>query len=312
MASKQCPSLPTELWTQILQNLNDDEDLPSLWKSCRHVSTAFRDTAESIFRERHLPKTRFYFYLGARGLDVNQTDEEDYEERLQVCHLAAGFDFLSLSEDGITATFAVNTDDLPEILQPRARKRLREYVGNMDIEAPKHTVQIRRDVNDGPIPGLSIDYEKLTLSCNWRELFGAFYTEEYLCDKFTAKALEKRATWLEELKAQVDRKELNPMEVMKKALTAFEDDSKDCRKLARRARICWQFKIHDGTEWDFGRDGDEAVERGCLAKLQKIRFSASLEVFSDEESGDDDGDEETESDEDEDDEWEDTDSDGDN
>ncbi|KAG4433100.1 hypothetical protein IFR05_011418 [Cadophora sp. M221] len=245
---------------------------------------------------------------------LDRSDEDDDAERVRrMGHLAAGFDFSSLSEDGITATFTVDVDDLPEILHTRARRRLREYVSDMDIEAPKHTVQIRRDVNDGPIPGLSIDYEKLELSCNWRELFGAFYTEEYLYHKFTLKALEKRAAWLEELKAKVDRKELNPMAVMKKALMAFEDDSKDSRKLARRARICWQFKKHDGTEWDFGRDGDEDVERVCLAEIQKTRFSASLEIFNDEESeDDDDGDEETESDEEVDDEWEDTDSDGDN
>ncbi|KAH7327328.1 hypothetical protein BKA65DRAFT_510401 [Rhexocercosporidium sp. MPI-PUGE-AT-0058] len=304
MASKQCPTLPNELWTQILQNFNSDEDLPTLWKCCRHVSTAFRDAADSIFRDQHLPTTTFCFYLGEFLSDGS--DEEDYER-----HLVAEFHFSSLSEDGTTATFAVDADDLPDNLYPRVRKRLREYVGDMDIEVPKHTIQIRRDVNDGPIPGLSVDYDKLELSCKWQELFGAFYTEEYLYHKFTANALEERASWLAELKAKVDRKELDPMAVMQKALTAFADDSKDCRKLARRARICWQFKEHDGTEWDFGRDGNEAEERKCLVELQKVRFSASLEDFSDEEGGDD-GDEETESEEEEDAGWEDTDSDGDN
>ncbi|KAK0104272.1 hypothetical protein ONS96_005364 [Cadophora gregata f. sp. sojae] len=310
MATSQCPSLPNELWTQILENLRADEDLPTLWKSCRNVSTIFRDAAESIFREQHLPKTNIYFFLGEFLAD--NSDEEDHEERLEIRHLVADFNFSSLSEDRATATFTVDTDELPENLHPRVRKRLREYVNNMNIEVPRHTVQIRRDVNDGPIPGLTMDYDKLELSCDWRELFGAFYSEEYLYHKFTAKALTDRALWLTELKSKVDRGELDPMKVMTQALTAFADDSKDCRKLARRVRIGWQFKKHDGTEWDFGRDGDEAEEKRCLAELQKFRHFSSLEEFSDDDSEEGDEEEDDKSDDNEEDEWEDTDTDGDN
>ncbi|KAK0102617.1 hypothetical protein ONS95_006225 [Cadophora gregata] len=310
MATSQCPSLPNELWTQILENLRADEDLPTLWKSCRNVSTIFRDAAESIFREQHLPKTNIYFFLGEFLAD--NSDEEDHEERLEIRHLVADFNFSSLSEDRATATFTVDTDELPENLHPRVRKRLREYVNNMNIEVPRHTVQIRRDVNDGPIPGWTMDYDKLELSCDWRELFGAFYSEEYLYHKFTAKALTDRALWLTELKSKVDRGELDPMKVMTQALTAFADDSKDCRKLARRVRIGWQFKKHDGTEWDFGRDGDEAEEKRCLAELQKFRHFSSLEEFSDDDSEEGDEEEDDKSDDNEEDEWEDTDTDGDN
>lgn len=73
MATKQCPSLPNELWTQILENLRADEDLPTLWKRCRNVNTAFRDAAETIFREQHLPKTKFYFFLGTSSLNIDKT-----------------------------------------------------------------------------------------------------------------------------------------------------------------------------------------------------------------------------------------------
>lgn len=241
---------------------------------------------------------------------LDESDDEDDGDQYRVRHLGADFDFSSLSEDGITATFTVDTEHLPEDLHPRARRRLREYLGYMDIDFPKHTVEIRRDVNDGPIPGLSIDYDKLELSCNWRELFNAFYTEEYLYHKFTADAIKKRESWVAELKSRVDRGELDPMSVMTKVFTAFGDDTKESRKLARRARICWQFKQKDGTEWDFRRDGDEAEERKCLAELQNVRFQASFAEFSDDGSEEDGGDEENKE-EDEEDEWEDTDSDGD-
>ncbi len=236
-------------------------------------------------------------------MDDGNTSEDD-----EIYHLAAGFEFSELHEDRVTATFAVDNDEISIDLQPRTRKRLKEYLGNIDIEVPQHTVQIRRDVNDGPIPDISMDYEILELSCNWRKLFSAFYSEEYLYHKLTAKQLKLQEPFLADLKAKVDRGEMDPMAVMTKALTAFGDDSKTCRKLARRARIRWQFKEYDGTEWDFERDGNPIGERNRLAELQKIRHFASMEDFSDEGSEEDD-EEDDDSDEDEQDEWEDTDSD---
>ncbi|KAL2060706.1 hypothetical protein VTL71DRAFT_9347 [Oculimacula yallundae] len=306
MATKQRPSLPNELWTQVLGNLTTDEDLPTLWKICRQVSTSFRDAAEAIFIEICLPKTSLLFNLGEYALGTN--DEEGH-------YLVAEFNFTRLAEDTSTAAFAVDFASLADELQPKARQRLRSYLGGTPIEEPKHTVKIRRDVNDGPIPDLKMDYEQLEIICNWRELYAAFYNEEHLYHKFTAKALEQRGPWLEDLRAKVDRGQLDPMAVMTKALTAFGDDSKDCRKFARRARVCWQFKNYDGTEWDFGRDGDEETEQKCLAELQNFRHYSSLEVFSDEESGDDgedDDDSNEDEEEEEEEEWEDTDSDGDN
>jgi DNA-binding XRE family transcriptional regulator len=64
MAANQTATLPNEIWIRVLQNLDNDEEICDLWTTCRHVCTAFRDATESIFRERHLPKTRFHFDLG--------------------------------------------------------------------------------------------------------------------------------------------------------------------------------------------------------------------------------------------------------
>jgi len=63
MAEHQA-ALPYELWIRILQSLDDDESIADLWTTGRHVCTAFKDATESIFRDRHLPKTRFEFDLG--------------------------------------------------------------------------------------------------------------------------------------------------------------------------------------------------------------------------------------------------------
>lgn len=70
MASKQPPTLPNEIWIRVLENLNQEQDIPDAWLSCRHVSTAFKAVVESIFRERHLPKTWIVFYLGTHAIYI--------------------------------------------------------------------------------------------------------------------------------------------------------------------------------------------------------------------------------------------------
>jgi len=104
---------------------------------------------------------------------------------------------------------------------------------------------------------------------------------------------------LSELRAMVDRKEMDPHQVIMKALSSFAEDNTLARKMARRARIKRQFGELDGTEWDFGRDGDASSEENSLKKLQQLRQLASFEEWSDddedeeedEEEDDDDGEE---------------------
>jgi hypothetical protein len=67
MEAPQTFTLPNELWIRVLQDLDNEEDIAVLWTTCRHVCTAFKDATESIFRERHLPKTRINFDLGKKA-----------------------------------------------------------------------------------------------------------------------------------------------------------------------------------------------------------------------------------------------------
>lgn len=62
----QLPKLPTELWIRILSTIKASEsgNLTDLWISMRHVSTAFKEAVESVFRDRYLSKTYIDFLLG--------------------------------------------------------------------------------------------------------------------------------------------------------------------------------------------------------------------------------------------------------
>jgi hypothetical protein len=64
MATKQCPTLPAELWLRVLQNLQKEEDLPDFWTSYRQVCTTFKKAVEAIMRDNHLQMTFIRFALG--------------------------------------------------------------------------------------------------------------------------------------------------------------------------------------------------------------------------------------------------------
>ncbi|KAE8447021.1 hypothetical protein EG329_011155 [Mollisiaceae sp. DMI_Dod_QoI] len=278
-----CPTLPNELWIRVLRSLDTDDDLSFIWITCRHVCSVFKDASESVFLEKLLPKLRIDFQLGdylppMRG-----------GRRQSALPLSCEFEFQHLSEDNNTATLCVDKE-MPDELKPITRKRMRESMAESHLEIPLHIIQIRRDINDGPISGLSIDYDKLELSCNWREVFTAFYGEEFLYHKLLTQAVAGRESWLAELKAKVDKKEMDPQQVIMKAINGFAEDNMLARKMARRARVKRQFAEFDGTEWDFSRDGDEDGEERVLKSLAQLRQFASFEEWSDDEDDVDDED----------------------
>ena len=88
------------------------------------------------------------------------------------------FEFSHLSEDNAQAIFKI--DDTADKYKPEIRKRLRRVLEVRAIEAPQYEIRVHQDINDGPIPGLSVDYENLQLTCDWREMFSIFYGEEQI------------------------------------------------------------------------------------------------------------------------------------
>jgi hypothetical protein len=209
--------------------------------------------------------------------------------------LTADFEFAELSEDGRTATFRLH-DDVPEQLIPPARERMQEYLDNMDIVDPKHTIRIRRDVLDGPIPNISYNKTTFELSCNWRDLFTAFYGEVALARRLTNKWLDSKVAYLEELKAKMVRGEMGAERIISAAILEIGSGEEICRRNARRARIRHQFRGLDGRTWDPDRNGDATKECDALAKLRTLKVLVSNEAFSDEEYSDEWEDDEDEAD----------------
>lgn len=287
--------LPNELWIRVLQNLRADDDLPFLWITCRHVNSVFRHAVESTFQTRLLPKLRINFTLGKNPTRDSQNETNlgtgDYHPPMQSDRRSSGFPlacefkFQSLLEDGKTAILSVY--DLLEKLVPVARKRMREVVSERHIEIPSHNLQIRREVTDGPIPHLSFDGEKMEVSCDWKELFSAFYGEEFLYHSLMGAAIEARKPRLDGLKTMVAEEEMGVEQVIMRVFATFAALDKVARKTARRARIKKQWADID-PEWTFERDGDQDEETRVLKDLKQYRKLASFEEWSDDEEEEDD------------------------
>jgi hypothetical protein len=197
--------------------------------------------------------------------------------------LTADFEFSELSKDGCTATFQLE-EDTPEELMASIKERMQTHIGNMDTGAPKHTIQIRRDINDGPIPDISFDQDKCELSCNWRDLFTAFYGEETLAERLTNEWLDSKRTYLEELKAKMARGEIGAERAISNAILEIGNGEGIGRRSARRTRIRHQFRDR-GINWDPETD-DSGEEDDALTKLRILKQFASTEAFSDEEYSD--------------------------
>jgi hypothetical protein len=199
--------------------------------------------------------------------------------------LTADFEFAEISEDGRTAKFRLH-DGMPEQSILQIKERMQEYLDTMVIADPKHTIKIRRDVLDGPIPNVSYNKTTCELSCNWRDLFTAFYGEKALARRLTNKWLDSKMAYLEELKAKMRRGEMGAERIISAAILEIGSGEEICRRNARRARIRHQFRGLDGRTWDPERDGDSTKECDALEKLGTLKVLASNEAFSDEEYSD--------------------------
>lgn len=198
-------------------------------------------------------------------------------------NLDVEFEFSHLSQDRCIAVFKT---DCAEEIGEDIRGRLKSIALD-DIDMPKHYVQVHRELNDTPIPGLSIDYEKLELSCDWHGLFTRFYGEEMLYHNLQAAWVEEKKDWATNMGKMALRGQLDMMQLIEKAVHAFGDAAEDSRYKARKARQTRQYKER----------GEEFVEKGGPAEmelvneLEKARQLASMESDSDYEEDDDESDE---------------------
>ena len=315
--------LPTEVWLRILQHVKADKT--ELWTSIRHVSRAFKEGVETIFRERHLPQTFIHIDLGkvfqsrhspCNVANTNRGSGDHYDDEDHYVKFNVEFKYSHLSPtDPNIAIFTI--EGLAEQFRTELCKRLKHWQEGVISETPGHILQIRRDVNDTLLPNKDINYSDLTLSLPWREIYTAFYCEEAYYNHLTSNWAKDRERWALELHQKMLRGEINMEQMMLRTIKEFAKGSEVNRERARAKRIEKQYRKNE-LEYDWVKDGDEDQKREWRESVKRIRQVVDLCEFSDdeddykgegesgeEEEEDDDNEEDSGDEEDEDREWED-------
>ncbi|KAL3421921.1 putative aldehyde dehydrogenase [Phlyctema vagabunda] len=239
-------------------------------------------------REKHLAKTQIHYDLGIDTLPDGSG-----------VYLGFDFKYSRLSHDRKKVIFDV--ENFPERWKSITCRKMRKVLQENNLEAPSHIVQIRHDINDTPVPGLCMNYDKLELSCDWRALYTAFLREAGLLESLQAAWIESQQDWIRQLGEMMAAPHKDKAGKVIDAFSEFRSHLEEFQKIARRARIRNQYMELNGTEWDIIRDWDLSEECKIMDRLDDKRRYASMECFSD----DDDAFSDTQEEEDSDDEgWE--------
>jgi len=166
--------------------------------------------------------------------------------------------------------------------------RLKEAAFGDNIVRAQHTIQICSDLTDGPIPGLSFDYETIELSCNWKEMFTIFWSEVQMTSNITREWVNNQETWMKGLKAKVQSGQLDMGAMIMEAMAGFANSNQNAAKEARRHRIKLLIKKTYPESEDFKID--EVEEEKILNELGKKRqVYGMMDDFEDDDEDEEDG-----------------------
>ncbi|KAK1215251.1 hypothetical protein PQX77_022153 [Marasmius sp. AFHP31] len=247
-----------------------DRDMLWLWTTCREVSRDFKEAVERVFILRHLKKT----WLKVDGGWA-------YSEKHGKVSLATEFSFSHLDpNDRTRAIFRdVECHDDFKPMMKRHLKSTFEY-GN-PVHRPKIVIQIRRQANDTPIPGLEFNFDNLEMKLDWMAMYSEWFKEgkehtRYLASMvhgdggLAAKAIEMRE--------KVERGEMDMMESFEWAIKSFFNGHTDASQKIRTERIARNVRNDGGID-----DWNDPDAKG-YQRLKDIRFYISMEeTYSDEE-----------------------------
>jgi len=166
--------------------------------------------------------------------------------------------------------------------------RLKEAASGDNIVRAQHTIQICSDLTDGPIPGLSFDYETIELSCDWKEMFTIFWSEVQMTSNITREWVNNQETWMKGLKAKVQSGQLDMGAMIMEAMAGFANSNQNAAKEARRHRIKLLIKKTYPESEDFKID--EVEEEKILNELGKKRqVYGMMDDFEDDDEDEEDG-----------------------
>ncbi|KAE8845510.1 hypothetical protein PTNB73_01495 [Pyrenophora teres f. teres] len=169
-----CPSLPTEVWINILRF---HTDLAHLWNTVRRVSSTLRACVERAFGEHFLPEIHIDFQLEKYNLGGKSKRPE----------ISTRFARRGKGEERHIAWFKDSHPDADSTREKGKRgrqhhlkimRRWEENVHNYKAEMPNYTISIGDLVNDTELPGLVLNISTREIKLEWKKLLQLFFREQ--------------------------------------------------------------------------------------------------------------------------------------
>jgi len=169
-----CPSLPAEVWINILRY---HTDLGHLWNTVRRVSSTLRACVERAFGEYFLQEIHIDFQLEKYNLGGKSKRPE----------VSTRFVRRGKGEEGDIAWFKDSHPDADSRREKGKRgrehhlkimRRWEENVDNYKAEMPNYTISVGDCVNDTALPGLSLNIATREIKLEWKKMLQLFFREQ--------------------------------------------------------------------------------------------------------------------------------------
>ncbi|KAF7309540.1 hypothetical protein MIND_00324800 [Mycena indigotica] len=223
-------ALPLELQRLILSL--ETSQFQCTWGSYRFVCKAWNEYILELAEKRWIPNAAFHY----RGYMTRDSG-------LNKVLLGGAFEFSRM--DGDNAIFASDSSE----------EHRKAFIKACKATSPPD-VEVCMLVHDVQIPGMTVDWDALTITCPWRNLVGRVLAEELRVEEFKKTSYKKLILAAKELRSQ-------GMDGIYAMLDMYANHLDDAYSSVRRERLGYVDKA-----------GDE--------RLKQLRVSASLALLEDE------------------------------
>lgn len=249
----RCPSLPPEIWINIL---GYHSDLAHLWNTVRRVSPTLRACAERAFGKNFLGDVHIEFLLERHNLGGKRGSHEPA--------ISVAFERLGMGDKEMFAWFRGHMvtvpwlkDKTPEVIM----QRWQENVETRKPELPNYTICIGDMVNDTHIPELTVDVEECEVQFNWRGMLQLFFREQA---KLDAKKADLQRTYPSNPEPVASRTARGRKLISAELPSSWQDTETECRKNIRRARLKEHYQGNAEMSWAI--DSLKYFEKADLSK----------------------------------------------
>ncbi|XPS78459.1 hypothetical protein M3J09_010471 [Ascochyta lentis] len=233
-----CPSLPPEVWINILSY---HSDLAHLWNTVRRVSPTLRACAERAFGDNFLKDVHIEFLLERHNLGGKRGPHEPA--------ISVEFERLGKGDEEKIAWFRGHMIIVPWLKEKTPNmimQRWHENIKKRKPELPNYTICIGDMVNDTHIPSLTVNVEEYEVQLDWRGMLQLFFREHA---KLDASKAEWQRAHQSSHQTTATRIAKGSKLVSMESPAAWQGIEAECRRNLRRMRLKEHYRDNAEVLW---------------------------------------------------------------